>query len=54
MTCIHSVQSRPRTDVRFVNREYMEKHSVARLIGGEVDEGAEVKFSVKDDALVMK
>jgi hypothetical protein len=24
------------------------------LIGGEVAEGSEVKFSVKDDALVMK
>jgi ATP-dependent Clp protease ATP-binding subunit ClpB len=38
---------------RFLQR-HIETKLARALIGGEVAEGAEVKFSVKDDALVMK
>jgi ATP-dependent Clp protease ATP-binding subunit ClpB len=38
---------------RFLQRQ-IETRLARALIGGEVSEGAEVKFSVKDDALVMK
>ena len=38
---------------RFLQRQIETKLARA-LIGGQVTEGSEVKFSVKDDALVMK
>jgi ATP-dependent Clp protease ATP-binding subunit ClpB len=52
VTRIHSVQSRPRTDVCFVNDEYMEKHAVARLIGAPpgyvgYDEGGQLTEAVR-------
>jgi ATP-dependent Clp protease ATP-binding subunit ClpB len=38
---------------RFLQRQ-IETRLARALIGGEIAEGADVKFSVKDDALVMK
>ncbi len=42
-----------RPSKRFLQR-HIETKLARALIGGDVGEGSEVKFPVKDDALVMK